>query len=231
MNPYRWFRRHWFAGVFVIIAGVWTITLIAYAFGAGSVSFGNKFTGQRATIDFMRDNDHVVVGLADGVGLQLDHGGPPLHADIVRLKPGFPVLCWVCGQLDTAGGISMVAYRQGDWFYRAPEDLSRNSEATHGLRAESRAFILTIAYNRANGERVQAGVDVAAQTLALTSRGLAVTDAARISPETIRDLPVLSIQREGCLIFNVAFVSVVLLWLVFGGLAWLLVRFLRRPRV
>jgi hypothetical protein len=34
--------------------------------------------------------------------------------------------------------------------------------------------------------------------------------------------------REGCLIFNPAFIAALLLWFVVGGLAWLIVRVMRR---
>ncbi len=226
----RWFIAHWFKGVFAIIAVIWLVTLGAYALGFRSVSFGNKYTGQRATIDFMREHDHTVLALTDDIGLQLESGGQ-LHGAIVKLTAGLPGLCWICGSHETAGGIAIVGYRQGDWLFRAPEDLTKNSEALHG-RPESRAFITTLAFDRATGERVQldatAGVD--AQAAALSARGLVVSERTRLTPDALADLPAVSMQREGCVIFNAAFVAVCVLWLVFGGLAMLLVRVVRRRR-
>jgi hypothetical protein len=227
----RQFLGHWFVGVFAIIAVIWVITLVAYALGFKGVSFRNKFTGQDATIDFMRQHDRVFLQLADDVGLELNPGGPHLSGTIVKLSSGLPGLCWVCGDHETAGGIAIVDYRLGDWLFRAPFDNSKNSEVEHG-RPESRAFILTIAYDRASGERVQVAptADLAAQQLALSTRGLVPSDAARIDPENLADLPVVSMQREGCVIFNMAFVAVTLLWLVLGRLALLLVRVVRARR-
>jgi hypothetical protein len=228
----RWFLGHWFLGVFAIIGGIWVLTLVAYAAGAEGISFRNRYTGQPATIDFMREHERPYVGLADGVGLGLDTGGPQLRATIVKLEPGLPGLRWVCGSNDTAGGIAMVTHRQGDWLYRAPSDESKNDEAVNGRRPESRAYILTLAYNRATGERVVVEPDtpVAAQAELLAARGLEVSDATRMTLESLTDLPVVSMQREGCVIFNAAFIAVTLLWLVIGGLALLLVRVIRARR-
>lgn len=206
---------HWFGGVFAIIGAIWLVTLMAYAFGAGGVSFGNRYTGQRATIDFMRQYDRPVLALRDGVGLELDTGGPKLHGSIVKLRAGLPVLCWVCGRHDFAGGISQADYRQGDWFYRAPVEHAAST---------------TIAYDRTTGETVVVaeGADVHTQEQALAAHGLAVTENARISPDTLADLRPVSMQREGCVIFNAAFVAVNLLWLVFGGIALAVVRLVKR---
>jgi hypothetical protein len=225
----RWFLAHWFAGVFAILAVVWAITLVAYVLGAPGVSFRNRYTGQDATIDFDRKYDHTIVELSDQVGLQLDTRGPTLHAVVVALRPGIPVLCWVCGSLETAGGIAIVEYRQGDWLFRAPEDLVHNDQVLHG-RAESRAFVLTIAYNRATHERVVGDADLAAQTAVLAARGLAVSERTRLTATAVADLAPLSIQREGCIIFNAAFIAVAILWLVLGGVAVLIARLLRRRR-
>lgn len=228
----RSFLDHWFLGVFAIIFGVWLLTLVAYDLGVDGISFRNRYTGQYATIDFMREHDRPFVGLADGVGLELDDGGPQLRATVVALEPGLPGFGLVCGTHGTADGIAMVTHRHGDWLYRAPSDESKNYEAVHGRRPESRAFILTIAYERTTGERVvvQPDTPLGAQEALLAERGLAVSDATRLSLESLADLPVISMQREGCVIFNAAFVAVTLLWLVIGGLALLLVRLVRARR-
>ena len=101
----------------------------------------------------MREYDHPVVELRDGVGLELDANGSQLTGTIVKLEPAPIGLCWLCGRNDTAGGIARVAYRQGDWLFRAPEDPSSNDEVLRGASPESRDYILTLAYNRATGER------------------------------------------------------------------------------
>jgi len=228
----RWFLGHWFLGVFAIIGGVWVLTLVAYAIGAEGISFDNRYTGQPATIDFMREHDRLYVQLADDVGLGLDTGGPELRATIVKLEPALPVLGSVCGAQTTEGGIGIVTHRQGDWFFRAPSDESKNHEAVHGRRPESRAYILTLAYDRSTGERVMVEPDtpLAAQAALLAERGLASSDASRMTLESLTDLPVASVQREGCVIFNLAFVATLLLWLALGGLALLLVRMVQAAR-
>lgn len=233
MNAFRrWFLGHWFGGVFAIIAGIWIVTLIAYAAGAEGISFRNRYTGQPATIDFMRKHDHPMVGLAEGVGLELHAAGEELHGTVVKIEPAWPVVGWVCGEQGKAGGLARVDYRQGDWVYRAPRDESNNHEAVHGRREESRNYILTLAYDRATGERVIVPADASldAQAKLLEARGLVVADASRITLESLVDLPVVSVQREGCIIFNAAFVAVSLLWLVLGGLAALIVRVVRARR-
>lgn len=125
----------------------------------------------------------------------------------------------------------MVDYRRGDWFYRAPVDRSNDREAREG-RPESRAFINTIAYNRATGERVvvEASAGVAAQERALSNRGLPADDVSRLSLESLGDLGTVSMMREGCVIVQAAFLAAAALWLVLGGLAVLLVHLVRRAR-
>jgi hypothetical protein len=226
----RWFLHHWFGAVFVLLGGIWLATTVAYALGAKGISFANRY-GPPATIDFGRKYDFPVVGLADGVGLELDAGGPALHGSIVKLETGLPVLCRICGYHDTAGGVGLVDYRQGDWFFRAPRDESRSREAHEG-RPESRDFILTIAYNRTTGERVRVDADAtfAEQEQLLAQRGLVVGEGARLTPAALGDLPTVSMQREGCVIVQLAFVAVAVLWLVLGGLAALLIWAIRRRR-
>lgn len=77
----------------------------------------------------------------------------------------------------------------------------------HGKRPESRAFILTLAYDRTTGERVvvEPETSVAAQGELLAARGLAVSESTQLTLESIADLPVVSVEREGCSIFNAAF--------------------------
>src|SRR5262245_41324711 len=101
----RWFLAHWFPGVFAIIGGLWVVTLVAYAAGADGITFASRYTGDDARIDFMREHERPYMGLADGVALGLDTGGPRVRGTIVRLEPGLPGIRWVCGESDSAGGI------------------------------------------------------------------------------------------------------------------------------
>ena len=185
-----WFRKRWFLGVFASITLLWGITYGAYVVGAGGITVRNELGGQQATIDFMREYDHPVVELRDGVGLELDANGSQLTGTIVKLEPAPIGLCWLCGRNDTAGGIARVAYRQGDWLFRAPEDPSSNDEVLRGASPESRDYILTLAYNRATGERVisEPSASVAAQTRLLAARGLAVAASTRLASTAIEDL-------------------------------------------
>jgi hypothetical protein len=223
-----WFLRNWFAGIYVILGGVWLATTIAYLTGAKSITFGNRY-GQKPTIDFMREHERTVVGLADGLGLELAAGGPKLHGSVVKLRAGLPIVCWVCGDFDEDGGIGQVDFRQGDWFFRAPTDLSKNSQLKNG-REEWVAAMRTIAWNRATAERVQVGIQdsLGAQEAELEKRGLVRSPATALSAETIADLETVSMQREGCVIYNAAFVAAALLWLVIGGPIWLVVWLRRR---
>jgi hypothetical protein len=225
----RWFIGHWFWGVVIIIAGVWLATNVAYALGARSITFSNRY-GADATIEFMREHERTVVSLGPGVGLQLEAGGAQLHGMIVRLTPGLPVVCWICGRFDTNGSLGQVDFRAGDWLYRAPDD--HHLVQLDGLRAETRDAFCTVAYNRTTGERVmlpaQAGVQE--QEAALRAHGLVPGEAARLSPAAIGDLAVVSMMSEGCVIFELAFVATTLLWFVFGGLTWVVVRTVRRAR-
>lgn len=225
------FRNHWFVGIFAILAAVWLVVEVAYLAGSDGVSFRNRYTGQRASIDFGRKHDRPFVALSDDVGMELNSAGPHLHGAVNTLKSGLPVVCWLCGDLRQDEGIGIVAYRQGDWFYRAPDDNSRNSEALHG-RPQSRAYILTIAYNRATHERVQvpAAATLAAQTQVLAARGLVVDESARLSQSNLADLAPVSMQREGCVVVQLAFLSAALLWLVLGSGAALIIRGTRRRR-
>lgn len=225
----RWFLRRWFVGVFAIIGVVWVITEVAWLAGAKSITFGNRY-GPPATIDFMREHDRPVLALGDGVGLRLRLDGDSIDGSIERYKPGPPVLCLVCGYHTSDGGVAPgITHRDGDWFYRAPRDESKSREAHEG-RPESRAYILTIAYNRATGERVQVGADdsLDQQTKVLAQKGLVVTAEHGMGLDDLVDLQSLSVMSEGCAIFNLAFVAATLLWLLFGGLAAGIVRMRRR---
>lgn len=224
----RWLLAHWFTFILALVVALWVITATAYYLGFSGLRFRNRFTGQDAVIDFMRKYDRPVVELGPDVGLELDQRGTGLHAAIVRLEDAPFFLCWVCGRKQLHGGIAMVDYRQGDWLYRAPEDLSTNSEATRGRRRESREYIRTVAYNRATGERLIGEIDVASQARLLAEKGLAPTDATRLSPAALADLAPASMMREGCMVFNLAYIAVLLLWLVIAGPLALLARRRRR---
>ncbi len=225
----RLFSRHWFAGVFVIIGIVWLLTTIAYFSGAQSITFPNRY-GKRPTIDFNRKYDFPVVDLGQDVGLMIDKGGQQLHGSILKLKEGVPILCWLCGERRKAGYIGIAAFRKGDWFFRAPRDETRNTEARQG-RPESRDFILTIAYNRATGERLRVEVDqsVDDQARLLADKGLFATKDTMLTQESLADLPPVSMLREGCAVVQLAFAASFVLWFFLGGLIWLLVRVFKRP--
>ncbi|NMB76642.1 MAG: hypothetical protein GYA21_16120 [Myxococcales bacterium] len=226
----RLFTRHWFAGVFVIIGIVWLLTTIAYFSGAQSITFPNRY-GKRPTIDFSRKYDFPVVDLGRDVGLMIDNGGQQLQGSILKLKEGVPILCWLCGERRNAGHIGRAAFRKDDWFFRAPRDESRNTEARRG-RPESRDFILTIAYNRATGERLRVEVDqsVEEQARLLADKGLFATEDTMLTQESLADLPPVSMLREGCAVVQLAFAACSILWFVLGGLMWSLVKVFKRRR-
>jgi hypothetical protein len=220
----RWFLTHWFGGVLALVLILWASTVVAYRLGAEGVSFGNRYTPTRpATLDFRRDRDAPVVWLGEGVGLELSAGGGTVRGTVVRLAASPWGLCWVCGEYVLDGGIAMVAYRNGDWLYREPRDLTRSNAATRSRGVEARDFIQTLAYNLVTGERVivDARAGIEAQQRELTARGLVVADTNRLGPETLAELSSVSMMYEGCAIVNAAFIIVVLLWTVLAG-AWAL---------
>lgn len=75
---------------------------------------------------------------------------------------------------------------------------------------------------------VDADATLVEQEKVLAARGLAVDEAARLRPDAITDLRAVSMQREGCVIVQAAFVLAALLWLVVGGPIALVVRARRR---
>ncbi|MEZ4404802.1 MAG: hypothetical protein R3B06_32740 [Kofleriaceae bacterium] len=238
----RQFLHHWFAGVFVIIVGLWLVTTVAYALGADGVSVGNRYTGQRARIDFQREHDHPVLALGHDAGLVVYPGAPgvaPARGVVVKLRPGLPlVFCWLCGEFETDGGLADVEYRHGTWLYRAPIDVPAELAklATQGgsrrWQASRREVLLTVAYDLSTGARrqVAAAATQDDQAQVLTELALPVAEAARLSPTTLADLRGASMQREGCVIVHAAFVAAVLLWGVVGGLALALITLVRRLR-
>jgi hypothetical protein len=235
-----WFLAHWFAGVFAIIGVLWVAALVAYFSGARGISFGNRYTGRRATIDFGRQHERTVLGLRDDAGLELRDTPQGLRGTVVALKPGIPVVGAICGAHQLNGGIAVVEWRQGDWFFRRPVDphqiivgSSGHREEQHGAkRTAFQTFMMTVAYNRATGERVVVDADEGkdAQEKALTKRGLEFTKATRLTPELVKDLSSTSLSREGCLVFNAAFMAAGLLWLLVGGLAVVVVAAVKRRR-
>ena len=230
--------RHWFLGVYVIIAGLWLVTTVAYALGAGGITFGNRYTGDRARIDFQRGHDRQVLALPHRRGL-LIHPGTPVHATVVPLRRGLPApICWACGKDETAGAVVDVEYRRGPWLYHAPlaiaDELAALARAGGDPRWQARRaeMLRTVAYNLDTGElrQVAATATVDDQARALAELGLPLDDGARLSSATAGDLRTASIQREGCVIVQLAFVAVALLWLVVGGGAALIVALVRRLR-
>lgn len=213
----RWLVAHWFGAVALLIGGLWIATLIAYAVGAEGISVGSRRTGQRATLDFMRRHDQPVLGLRPGVGLSLYAGARAdvVGGTVVRLRPAPPVLCWVCGDQQLAGGLAIVSHRAGDWLYRAPTD----RPPTHAP---------ALAYHRGTGELLPGGAGAAAEAAVLAGRGLIVSEATRLRRDGVADLTTVSMLREGCVIFNAAYVLLLLLWLVVGGGALLIGRLVRR---
>lgn len=225
----RWFRKHWFVGVFLILAGTWIVVEIAWLAGADGITFGNRY-GPPATLDFQRGHDLPTLAVGERVGLELDPDANPARGALVFVKPGPPVLCWICGYHSTDDGLaSGIEYRANDWFYRAPRDESKSKEA-HTGRQVSRDFILTIAYNRATEERVIVGPDdtIAQQTAALGERGLTIDSAHLLTADALSDLKTLSVMSEGCAVVNLGFVAAALLWLVFGGIPALVLERRRR---
>lgn len=214
----RWYRRHWFGGTFLIILGLWALTLAFYVFGAEGISFDVGAT-QNATIDFNREYDHDVLDLGEGRGLELHEPPPgfPLTGSLIELKDGLPVICWVCGDKRMAGGLLTVEHRSGDWYFRKPDKDRKVDLST--LNAKTRDRFLTVAFNAKTGERVMVGENDSAekQAEALASHGLDASSAPPLAPEALADLRLASMQREGCVVFNFAFIAVLLLWFVLGG--------------
>ena len=69
------FRKHWFIGVLLLLLVVWGVLGLAYVSGAEGVTVRVR-GGQSATLDFMRDQEEpVVLGLTDSVGLELASDG------------------------------------------------------------------------------------------------------------------------------------------------------------
>jgi hypothetical protein len=235
-----WFLAHWFAGVFAIIGVLWVVTLVAYFSGARGISFGNRYTGRRATIDFQRQHDKNVLGLRDDAGLEVRETALGMRGTVVALKPGIPVVGAICGAHQLSGGIAVVEFRKGDWFYRRPVDphqiivgSSGHREEQHGAkRTPFQTFMMTVAYNRATGERVVVDADEGkdAQEKALSKRGLEFSNATRLDADLLKDLSRTSMSSEGCMVFNAAFMAAGLLWLLVGGLAVAVVAALKRRR-
>lgn len=206
----KWLWARWYLAIALLLLVLWLGVLVAYRLGAEGISVRSR-SGQTVNLDFGRQHDHTWVAVGPGVGLELDAYNKQLHGTIARVKPGIPGLCWVCGDNVPAGGLAMVKYRQGDWYFKAPQDYRNNSEATRGRRPASRAYILTIAYNVATNERVIVAADatVEAQATELRNRGLTASVANLLTLDPAWH--VLSMQREGCVIFNAAFVVLALL--------------------
>ena len=209
----HWLLARWYRLIALLLVLMWLGVLIAYRLGAQGFSVRSQ-SGQTVNLDFGREHDQPWVGVGSGVGMELNVYNQRLHGSIAKTKAGLPLLCWVCGDNVPAGGLAMVTHRQGDWYFKAPADYSKNSEAMHGRRQASRDYILTIAFNVVTHDRVivAATSTLAAQTTELRTRGLTASDANLLTLDAAWQG--LSMQREGCVVFNAAFVFAGLLLLV-----------------
>ncbi len=206
----HWLVARWYRWIALLLLLLWIAVLVAYRLGAQGFSVSSR-SGQTVNLDFGREHDRQWVRVGPGEGMELNVYGAALHGSVAKLKPGLPVLCWVCGDNVAADPLVSATHRQGDWYFKAPEDFSKNSEATHGLRQVSRDYILTLAYNVATRERVivAATSTPQAQQAELAARGLSASVANLLKVDaTWRGL---SMQREGCVVFNVAFIALALL--------------------
>ena len=206
----HWIMAHWYRWIALLLLLMWVGVLVAYRLGAQGISVRSR-SGQQVDLDFGREHDRPWVGVGPGVGMELNIYGDALHGTVAKLKPGLPLLCWVCGDNVPAGSLAMVTHRQGDWYFKAPADYSKNSEAVHGRRLVSREYILTLAYNVTTRERVivAATSTVQAQQAELSQRGLSASEPNLLQVDSAWQA--LSMQREGCVVFNAAFVALYLL--------------------
>lgn len=225
----HWLVARWYRLIALLLALMWVGVLVAYRLGAQGVSVRSQ-SGQTVNLDFGREHDQPWVGVGPSVGMELNVYNQRLHGSIAKMKAGLPLLCWVCGDNVPAGGLAMVTHRQGDWYFKAPADYSKNSEAVRGRRQASRDYILTIAFNVVTHERVivAATSTLAAQTAELGRRGLTASDPNLLALDTTWQG--LSMQREGCVVFNAAFVIAGLLLLMIAVPVELLRSHRRRQR-
>ncbi|EDM78424.1 hypothetical protein PPSIR1_06231 [Plesiocystis pacifica SIR-1] len=226
-------RKHWFLGILVILLAVWGGLALAYLSGAEGVTVRAR-GGQSATLDFMRDQEEpVVLGLTDNVGLELADGGSEpgrVTGHIVSLE-SVPVPLCVCGESWSSMGYGDVGYRQGDWLFRAPKELMSRESLDSGSESWREA-VLTLAYNPTTRERVLQTPDdtLEQQRSLLAEHGLDPSEAQRLDLDRLSDLKVVSMRSERCMIYFGAFVLSVSLWLLIGGPIALLQRRRRRAR-
>ena len=215
-------RKYWFFVILGAIIALWLFTSGAYARGASGISVRAKY-GAKASIDFMRDTESVVLKLDDGVGLSIDAYG----STIVTLEKGPLALRLCCGQNNVSGSLSKVEYRQGDWYFRDAEDNSDFKKRWGGEPPKKKVDELrTLAYNAKTGERLMLALEATEdeQRKALEEKGLTPSEEQKIPNETLGDLEQASMIQEGCVIFQVAFLLVTVLYLVIAGPIWLVLR-------
>jgi hypothetical protein len=229
----RILRQYWFFVFLGVIVTLWIFTAVAYATGAAGVKVETRTS--EATIDFMRDTEFPVLKLKDDLGVELTTFNVEISGGtIVKLrKASFP-LCLICGEMETAGRLGSVTYRKGDWYFRAPDAtadfVKRFGQTPPREKVEE---IGTVAFNAKSGERIVLPLEATEneQLAALTDKGLTPDHSFKLSPETIGDVQFASMLGEGCVIFNVAFVFVALLYLLVAGPIWLIRRRRGRGRI
>lgn len=217
-------RRHWFAGIWAILLLVWAGLGLAWLVGAEGVTVTSE-SGQSATLDFMRDQvDLPVLGLADGVGLEIEaraEAPGQLRASLLVLEPEPRVLC-LCGDFWSPTSLGQVTHRQGDWYFQEPVDFSRFGSIESGSETWQTA-IRTLAYNPSTDARLLADVDEPAdqQLAKLTTAGLVPGPDTALTLDRLGDLTTVRLRSERCFIYFGAFLASNLLWLLVGGpLAW-----------
>ena len=227
------FRKHWFLGILVILLAVWGALGLAYLLGAEGVTVRAR-GGQSATLDFMRDQEEpVVLGLTDSVGLELAGDGSEsglISGRIIGLE-SVPVPLCVCGDNWSSMGYGEVDYRQGDWLFRAPKEPMSRKSLDSGSESWRKAM-LTLAYNPTTQERVLQEPDdtLERQRSLLAEHGLNPSEDQRLALARLGDLKTVSMRSERCMIYFGAFVLSVSLWLLIGGPIALVQRRRRRTR-
>lgn len=182
----------WYRAVLPALVALWATVTGYYWLGASGVSASG------AAVSFERQHDARLLRIDDGRAFRVDRFG----VNVVKYTRGVFPLCPLCGLYESAGTVMNLAeYRRGDWVYGA-----------HAQPFQE-------AVNLKTGETIDVpvGTDLSQPPPEFVSRGLSFEPAHALKPEDVlASFPPLSTINESCVVFNLAFLVLVVPLLAFG---------------
>lgn len=190
----------WYRAVLPMVLGLWVLVSAYYWLGASGVQASG------ASVSFDREHDFVLLRIDDKWAFKPDKYG----VNVVKYERGPFPLCPLCGVYEPAGTVmNLAAFKKGDWVY---VDMTQ-------------PFMEAVNLKTGETIDVPAEGELKEPSAAFVAKGLTFDPELKVDRQALlTGLTPLSTINESCVVFNLAFLVLVVPLLVFGAL-----KLLRRP--